>query len=209
MSIPFRSVLDRCSVFLRFSDWISNVIMRLQDFLNLYKLTLYYCMSLPLRSVLDRWCVFLRFSDWVNNIIMRLLDYLYPNKLQLFNLQLSPNLCETSLNFFEEFPFPITTSPMRYLNLLISNLRLLIYHLKSQGIFQVLLIFSHLYFVFNLFSIIILYHISNSQPSFPIYSSQSKRDLWLSYVGPEVLNTNVKFFDYLRIFRTFLLIILM
>ena len=139
---------------------------------------------------------------------MLLLDFLYLYKLTLYHLQLTPNLCETHLNIFVVFPIPITTSPMRYLNLLISDLLLLIYHLSSQNRSQVSLFFRYYYFVFNLFSIIILFLLSNSLPSIPINSSQTKWDLLLSYVEPRGLNANVKFFHFFRIIRTFLLIIL-
>ena len=131
-------------------------------------------MLLPLRSVLDRCSVFLRFSGSVNNFIMLLLDYLYLNKLTLYHLQLSLNLCETHLNIFEEFPIPLTTSLMLNLNLLILYILLLIYHLFSRNRSQVLLFFRYYYFLFSLFSIIILFLLSNSLPSIPINSSQTK-----------------------------------
>ena len=97
---------------------------------------------------------------------------------------------------------------MLNLNLLISNLLLLIYHLFSQNRSQVLLFFRYYYFLFSLFSIIILFLLSNSQLLIPVNSSQNKRDLLLSCVEQRGLNTNINLFHYHRIISTFLLIIL-
>ena len=138
---------------------------------------------------------------------MLLVDYLYFYKLTLNHLQLSLNLCETHLNIFEEFPILIATSTMRYLNLLISDLLLLIYHLFSRNRSQALLFFRYYYFLFSLFSIIILFLLFNSRALITANSSLTKRDLWFSCVEPRGLNTNVKFCHFIRIICTYLLII--